>query len=65
MRNQKLRALKDREFESKNLLNLQQVLLTSCHIGSVGDATFTNLSNLIRLDLSDNRLSSVPTQAFR
>ena len=65
MRNQKLRSLKNHEFESKNLLNLQQVLLTSCNILSVGETAFTNLTNLIRLDLSNNRLQYIPTEAFR
>ena len=64
MRNQKLRVLRDAEFQAKNFLNLQQVELTRCNINSIHDLAFTNLTNLVRLDLSGNRLTRVPTPIF-
>ncbi|XP_039283641.1 leucine-rich repeat-containing protein 4 [Nilaparvata lugens] len=52
-------------FVRAELLNLQRVYLRSCKIGQIDDRAFYGLSNLVELDLSDNLLTSVPSNMFR
>lgn len=51
-------------FSDANLLNLQKIFLKSCHIERVDSSAFSHLSNLVEIDLSENRLKEVPSHAF-
>lgn len=52
------------EFSRANLLNLQKLFLTKCHLKTIERFTFRKLINLVELDLSDNLLSMVPSHAL-
>lgn len=45
-------------------LDLQKIYIRSCRIGQVDRYAFRGLTNVIEIDLSDNLLTHVPSQAF-
>lgn len=51
-------------FSRANLLNLQKLFLTKCHLKTIERFAFRKLINLVELDLSDNLLSMVPSHSF-
>lgn len=60
----KLEVLYDFTFFNKSLVNLQRLYLPKCTIQEIRPNAFSQLSNLIELDLSFNNLEVVPSQAF-
>ncbi|XP_003746471.1 immunoglobulin superfamily containing leucine-rich repeat protein-like [Galendromus occidentalis] len=59
-----LTVLGSREFHSKGYSSLQRIFVSHCHLTQVAADTFYLLTNLVELDLSFNRLQSVPSQAL-
>lgn len=57
--------LPQKVFQERGLINLQKVFLAECKLGVIADDAFTQLTNLIELDLSANLLTQVPTLALR
>lgn len=51
-------------FLQKNLLNLQEIVLSNCNVSIVQQHAFRGLSNLDKLDLRHNRLTEVPSWSF-
>lgn len=51
-------------FNRANLVNLQKIYLTKCHIKTIERYAFRALRNLVELDLSDNLLNIIPSHAF-
>lgn len=51
-------------FNRANLLNLQKLFLTKCHLKTIERFAFRKLINLVELDLSDNLLNMIPSHAF-
>ena len=60
-----LQILPREAFMRATLLNLQKIYLVNCRIGMVDQTALRGLSNLVELDLSDNMLTNVPSEAFR
>lgn len=59
-----LQTLHKDKFLKMDLINLQRIYLSRCRIAAIDDRTFKGLTNLVELDLSDNLLEIVPTEAF-
>lgn len=59
-----LQTLHKDKFLKMDLINLQRIYLSRCRIAAIDDRTFKGLTNLVELDLSDNLLEVVPTEAF-
>ncbi|QQP38765.1 Uncharacterized protein FKW44_019440, partial [Caligus rogercresseyi] len=59
-----LHSLKEKAFESVGLINLQKVYLQNCSLAYVDPTAFHGLVIMIELDLSWNRLSSLPSGTF-
>lgn len=57
--------LPSKVFQERGLINLQKVFLAECKLGVIADDAFTQLTNLIELDLSENLLTQVPTSALK
>lgn len=57
--------LPSKVFQERGLINLQKVFLAECKLGVIADDAFTQLTNLIELDLSENLLTQVPTNALK
>ncbi|KAL1139948.1 hypothetical protein AAG570_006925 [Ranatra chinensis] len=57
------RLLKER-FQKMGLINLQKIFMSRCRIKHIEDRAFKGLTNLVELDLSDNSISTVPTETF-
>ncbi|KAF2369020.1 Leucine-rich repeat, partial [Trinorchestia longiramus] len=51
-------------FLNKSLVNLQRLFMVECSITDIQPAAFAQLSNLIELDLSNNKLKNIPGEAF-
>lgn len=51
-------------FQRANLLNLQKLFLTKCHLKTIERYAFRKLINLVELDLSDNLMNMIPSHAF-
>ena len=62
-----LGALADSAFVEKDLANLQEISLSKCGIFRIDESAFKRLTNLVVLDLADNRISSLQslTAAFK
>lgn len=56
--------IKDSEFSSAGLLNLQKVFLVGCRLKVLEPRAFKGLINLVELDLSLNSLGVVPSHVF-
>lgn len=59
-----LTTIREDEFSTAQLINLQKVFLSKCGIRTLHRKAFRNLFNLVDLDLSFNLLSSVPSHTF-
>ena len=59
-----IQAISNDVFSRANLLNLQKLFLTKCHLKTIERFAFRKLNNLVELDLSDNLLSMIPSHAF-
>ncbi len=57
--------LPSKVFQERGLINLQKVFLSECRLGVIADDAFTQLTNLIELDLSTNLLTQVPTRSLK
>lgn len=57
--------LPSKVFQERGLINLQKVFLSQCKLGVIAPDAFTQLTNLIELDLSGNLLTYVPTDIFK
>jgi netrin-G1 ligand len=57
--------LPSKVFQERGLINLQKVFLAECKLGVIADDAFTQLTNLIELDLSTNLLTQVPTKSLK
>lgn len=51
-------------FKEKKLVNLQKIYISQCAITRIASDAFFQLSNLIELDLSHNKLQTVPSNAL-
>lgn len=51
-------------FQSKGLVNLQKIFLSECGITLIAREAFFQLNNLVELDLSRNKLQTVPSDAL-
>jgi len=51
-------------FLRRGLRNLQRVFLAKCGLREVRAGAFTSLTNLVELDVSNNRLAEVPSEAW-
>lgn len=59
-----LQTLPRERFQRMELINLQRIYLSRCRIAAIDDRAFKGLTNLVELDLSDNLLTSTPTETF-
>lgn len=59
-----LTAIREDEFSTAQLINLQKVFLSRCSLKTLHRSAFRNLINLVDLDLSYNLLSFVPSHTF-
>ncbi|GFS59765.1 leucine-rich repeat, immunoglobulin-like domain and transmembrane domain-containing protein 3 [Nephila pilipes] len=53
-----------RSFQHKGLVNLQKIFISECGINKIASDAFFQLRNLVELDLSGNKLKSIPTDAL-
>lgn len=60
-----LQVLKSERFYKMDLTNLQKIYLCRNQLIRIHDKAFRGLSNLVELDLSDNMLTTVPTETFQ
>lgn len=60
-----IQLLPSRIFYKVGLVNLQKVFASRCGMLSIADDAFYQLSNLVELDLSNNRLTWIPAVALR
>ena len=51
-------------FASRSLLHLQEVSLASCGLHRLHRHSLRNLTNLVKLNLASNRITSIPGYAF-
>ncbi|UXI23340.1 hypothetical protein NH340_JMT09283 [Sarcoptes scabiei] len=51
-------------FVQRGLINLQRIYLADCQLIDVSAESFVKLSNLIELDLSNNSLTTIPSQSL-
>ena len=65
MSGNKLRILPRDAFQQAGLLNLQRIHIRESHLTQIDPGAFSQLINLVELDLSDNLLTSVPTAALK
>lgn len=56
--------LPSKAFQERGLINLQKLFLPRCKLGAIADDAFTQLTNLVELDLSENLLTTVPVKAL-
>lgn len=60
-----LQRLPPRAFVDANLVHLQKLLMRRCGLHQVDAEAFVQLTNLVHLDLSENKLRVVPDAALR
>ena len=60
-----IQRLPRRAFAQKGLINLQKIFLRRCEIAEIDNEALLELSNLVELDLSENRLRSIPSLIFQ
>ena len=54
-----LRQLQGASFGSSNLRHLTDLSLTNCRLSALSDQTFTALTRMVTIDLSNNNLTSI------
>ncbi|XP_055927658.1 leucine-rich repeat-containing protein 24-like [Argiope bruennichi] len=54
-----------RSFQQKGLVNLQKIFISECGIKNIVSGAFFQLRNLVELDLSGNKLKTIPTAALQ
>ncbi|KAK8774860.1 hypothetical protein V5799_010608 [Amblyomma americanum] len=59
-----IQALPKHAFVNAGLTNVQKLYLSRCELSHIDDLALFKVTNLIELDLSDNKLSAVPTAAL-
>ena len=59
-----LSVLKSDVFASNELIHLQELSLTNCDIHQLNRFSLRNLTNLVKLSLSENQLKYIPGYAF-
>lgn len=59
-----LGKLMEHTFLKLDLINLQRLYLSKCELLVIEEGTFKGLTNLVELDLSENKFEFVPTDAF-
>lgn len=59
-----LQILHRETFQRSGLMDLQKMYMRSCRLGQIDKNAFRGLSNLIEIDLSDNLLTHIPSEAF-
>lgn len=62
--NNDIKIIPSNIFIRVHLTNLQRLYLRNCQIDRIDDTAFAGLTNLVELDLSQNRLISIPTVCF-
>lgn len=62
--NNNLKYLDKEIFWHSGLQNLQKLNIAKCKIRKIDDHAFSNLTNLVELDLADNLLVVVPSETF-
>lgn len=60
-----MQYLMSERFLKMELINLQKIFLSRNQLMRIHDKAFRGLSNLVELDLSDNMLTSIPTETFQ
>ena len=60
-----IRSLPRLVFVDRNLLNLQRINLANCNLARIDNTAFSQLSNLVDLDLSYNSLTDIPAGALK
>lgn len=59
-----IQTLPKRAFFTAGLVNVQKLYLSRCELSHIDDSALFKVTNLIELDLSDNKLTVVPTAAL-
>ncbi|KAL1439699.1 hypothetical protein MTO96_001275 [Rhipicephalus appendiculatus] len=59
-----IQTLPKRAFLTAGLVNVQKLYLSRCELSHIDDSALFKVTNLIELDLSDNKLTVVPTGAL-
>lgn len=54
-----------RSFQKKGLVNLQKIYVAECGLSRIAPDAFFQLRNLVELDLSGNKLRSIPAEALK
>ena len=65
LRGNDIHTLEEDAFLSRGITNLQRIYFQNCGIVEVDPGAFHRLTNLVELDLSDNALREVPSEAWR
>ncbi|XP_074600041.1 uncharacterized protein LOC141854302 [Brevipalpus obovatus] len=65
LNNNHIKELKSKIFQSTGLINLQKIHLSNCTLRVIARDAFGSLSNLVELDLSRNRIESIPVEALQ
>lgn len=60
-----IQRLPRRAFAKEGLTNLQRIFLRRCELVQIDNDALLELTNLVELDLSENRLRSIPSLIFR
>lgn len=60
-----LSVLQSERFQKMELINLQKIYLSHNQLIRINGRAFRGLSNLVELDLSENLLTSIPTETFQ
>lgn len=65
LENNNFQILPSKVFQERGLVNLQKIFLSNCTLGMIAQDAFHQLNHLVELDLSQNLLTSVPSESFR
>ena len=65
MRGNNIRVLHNNAFVQLGITNLQRIYCSYCGIVEIEPKAFSRLTNLIELDLSENAMREVPSEAWK